>query len=93
MTNEKKYQYLSLALGVLALIFAVLYFTKDSTMSVSEIVASFGTDLESCKQQIEQWQQENITAETQEVSEEAREELNALLEECTDTIEQNQNRL
>ena len=91
MTNEKKYQYLSIGLGVLALVFAVLYFTKDT--SVSDIISSVDSDLENCKQRIEQWQQEHITQDTQEVSQEDKEELNSLLEQCTNTIQQNQNRL
>ncbi|MBI4133211.1 hypothetical protein HY478_01205 [Candidatus Uhrbacteria bacterium] len=81
VTTEDRYKYLSLFLGILALLFLGLYITKSET-SVTDILRSVNRDLGECEVRVRQWRMTYLTPPTQEISDDARRALDDILGDC-----------
>ena len=90
MEQANTYKYLSIFLAIIAIIFAVLYFTKPS-QPVSETFGDISADFQECRTEITAWQQANSGQVA--VTTEAREQLNDILENCKDTSEDSSDKL
>jgi regulatory protein YycI of two-component signal transduction system YycFG len=79
MEQDNTYKYLSIVLAIIAIIFAVLYFTKE-TQPASESLGDASAQVEMCRDNIAKWRMENSNQSTTTLS--ARSELMAILEDC-----------
>jgi len=86
------YKYLSIALAIIAIIFAVLYFTKQS-QPVSDTYKDISSDVKDCQEQIANWQKVNGTVATATTSQAARSELEGILSKCQGLVGDSQEKL
>lgn len=89
MDQNNTYKYLSVVLAIIAIVFAVLYFTKDTP--VSETYNEISADVQGCWNQLFDWQRVNGTLST--TTEQARNDLMSILEDCQDTFEDTEKKL
>jgi len=81
MQQSSTYKYLSFLFAVIALVFAVLYFTKPEP-TVEDIYTEATTGLESCNQKLGMWQHDYATT----TATEKQAALDSILEDCRDTL-------
>lgn len=79
MEQNNTYKYLAIVLAVVAIIFAVLYFTKTS-QPASDSLGDATAGIEECRNSIAQWRQENSNQAS--TTAEGRADLQAILEQC-----------
>ena len=89
MPQNNTYKYLSIVLGIVALIFAILYFTKP-TDKVTDTLGDIATQAQQCNTKIAAWQAANGQSTT---SADARADLNNILEECKKGFENSQDKI
>ncbi|MDO8729106.1 MAG: hypothetical protein Q7K26_04440 [bacterium] len=82
MPKENMYRNVSIVLGIVAIVFAVLFFTKDEKTSDSLETAS--DKLSECRDNIATWQSKNKTGP---LSVEAQGELSGILNDCKGAAE------
>lgn len=90
MQENNTFKYLSIVLAIVALILAVLYFTKPS-QPVSETFSDISTQAQECTLKIEAWQKENGGKAT--IPVEARNSLDVILKSCQATFEDVQDKI
>ncbi len=90
MEQNNTYKYLSVVLAIIAIVFAVLYFTKKSD-TVTETFQDVSTKAAECRTKIADWQQMNGGKAT--TTEDAREDLMNILNDCQDTFQNSQERI
>ncbi len=90
MEQNNTYKYLSIILAIIAVIFAVLYFTKPSE-PVTETISDVSAEAAMCRDNIAAWRQANSNMST--TSEQARAELMTILEECEEILADSQERI
>jgi hypothetical protein len=83
MTEVNKYKYLSLVLGIIALLFAFLYFNQPDP-TVGEVYENVETTVSDCSAEITQWQMDYKDTAS---STEKQEALDAILENCQTDLE------
>lgn len=83
MEQNNTYKYLSIALAVIAIIFAILYFTK-TTQPATDSIGDASTNIETCRNSIATWRQANSNQAT--TTEQGRADLMAILEDCEDVL-------
>ncbi len=88
--NNNTYKYLSIVLAIIAIIFAVLYFTKPSE-PVSDTLNGISDDAAECRADLADWQQRNSGQAS--TTENAREELSDILKNCQDIFQNSQEKL
>ena len=88
--TSNTYKYLAIVFAIIAIIFAVLYFTKPS-QPVSETFGEITADAEACKVKLETWQKSYGGLATTTV--EVRAELEGILEDCKDVFEDSQDKI
>lgn len=77
------YQYLAAALGIIALVFIVLYATKDTT-TIPNQLDEIASNIEECRDRIAAWSNEGGT-ETSTSTTRAN-ELETILSDCGETL-------
>lgn len=82
MPKENIYKNLSIVLGIVAIVFAVLFFTKNEKTSDSLETAS--DKLSECRENIATWQNKNKTGL---LTIEAQGELSGILDDCKGAAE------
>lgn len=82
--NSNMYRNLSIVLGIIAIIFAVLYFTKPN-QTVTETFNDISADSKVCSDKVAAWQAANISKST--ISVEAQAELKGILDDCKSGFE------
>jgi ABC-type transporter Mla subunit MlaD len=83
MEQNEKYKYAAIVLGIIALIFVVLFFTKNSE-PIPDTLDQIVTGIESCRDQIAEWRSESVSTTT-----DAADRANALdniLENCEKAV-------
>ena len=85
MQENNTYKYLSIVLAIVALIFAVLYFTKPSE-PVSETFDDISASVEECNAKVETWQKANAGKPT--TTQAATEELQNILKDCEGILQE-----
>jgi hypothetical protein len=85
MNQEKTYQFLAIAFGIIALIFIVMFFTRDSD-PVADRLSEIASNIEECQERIADWRSENATATTTATSTDISEELEDILSDCGETL-------
>ncbi len=88
--NNNTYKYLSIVLAIIAIIFAVLYFTKPSE-PVSETFDEISANVGECRTQLDAWRAANGGQAT--TTEQARNELMSILENCESIFEESQEQI
>lgn len=88
--SESKYKSLSIVLGFLAVLFAILYFTKPAP-SISETYSELSEEAATCQADLANWQ-ESYQGDTA-VTGDGKEELNSILENCKEVLTATQERL
>ncbi len=86
---ENKYKYLSIVLAIIAIVFAVLYFTKPEP-SVGDIYQGISTDVQKCSDKVAEWKN---TYGTQASSTEKQAALDEILKDCKDMLAVTQEKL
>ena len=81
MANEKSYKTTAIILGIIALVFAVLYFIGGD--KASDALEGASDKFTECRESISEWQTKYSIAT---VTAEARGELNSILEDCNDSV-------
>ena len=81
MQNQTNYKTLAWVFGILALLFAILFFTK-STPEVRNSVDTAAAKLEECRTNLAKWQLDNKNS----TSTESRDSLSEILEDCSDSV-------
>lgn len=84
MQQNNTYKYLSLILAIVAIVFAVLYFTKPAP-TVQDLYTEAQALVERCGADLAAWQEEYATS-TAETEKKAA--LDAILEDCRDVLDQ-----
>jgi len=82
MPKENWYRNVAIVLGIVAIVFAVLYFTKNEKTSDSLETAS--NKLSECRNNIAVWQNKNKTGP---LTVEAQGELSGILDDCKGATE------
>jgi hypothetical protein len=77
--HHNTYKYLSILFAIIAVIFAVLYFTKPSA-PVSEILSDISASVQECNVRVETWQKANAGQPT--TTESAAAQLQSILKDC-----------
>ena len=83
MTNEARYKNIAIVLAIVAIVFAVLFFTKGND-KVSDTLEDVSNKLTECKDNIAEWQSKHSTATA---SDDAQKELSDILEDCNTAVE------
>lgn len=81
MPNQTNYKTLAWVFGILALLFAVLFFTKANP-EVKSSVDDATAKIETCRRDLAKWQLENKNS----TSSESRDSLSLILAECSDNV-------
>jgi hypothetical protein len=90
MQTNNTYKYLSIILAIIALIFAILYFTKP-TAPVMDTIGDITADVKACRDDLAAWQQAHSGQATTSDTEKA--ELNTIIEKCKNTLENSQDNI
>jgi len=85
-SNNNTYKYLSVLFAIVAIVFAVLYFTKSDT--VEENFSEISDNAAECRNQLQAWQAENKGKAT--TTPESRDDLQDILDNCSDLFEKSQ---
>lgn len=81
MPNQTNYKTLAWVFGILALLFAVLFFTKANP-EVKSSVDDATAKIETCRKDLAKWQLENKNS----TSTESRDSLSTILTNCSDSV-------
>ena len=84
MNENNTYKYLSVVLAIIAIIFAILYFTRP-TQPVSDTINEVSQRVTACRENMAAWQQANIGSAT--TTQEDRDNLESILNDCIDAME------
>lgn len=85
MPTDNTYKYLSLVLGLIAIVFAYLYFSQAEP-TVSDVYENVGSNLQTCSDEITKWQTDYANEAT---STEKQEALDDILKNCNDGLKKN----
>ncbi len=88
--QNNMYKYLSVVLAIIAVVFAVLYFTKPSDR-VSETYQDISSEAGECRSRLADWQEARVASAT--TTEADRDELMTILDDCKDTFTDAQERI
>jgi hypothetical protein len=83
MNKEKPYHWLAIGLGILALIFAVLFITKKPE-PIPNTLNQITINLEECRDKIVEWRSEHSTS----TSTESARELESILSGCEGALKE-----
>jgi len=83
MEQNNTYKYLSVVLAIIAVAFAILYFTK-SNQPVTNSIGDATDGIEECRNSIATWRLENSNQSTS--TADSRAELQGILEDCEDIL-------
>lgn len=84
MQENNIYKYLSIVFAIIAIIFAILYFTQP-TQPVSDTLSDTSENVRTCRDNIAAWQQAHMGQAT--TSAEDRADLEEILGDCKNAIE------
>ncbi len=87
--SQTNYLYLSIALGILVIIFATLYFTQPEP-TIGDIYEGATQNVMTCNESLTEWKEEYATVAS---STEKQEALEAVLADCQRELEESKNTL
>ena len=89
MAKENLYKKLTIVFGILALVFAVLYFTNNNG-KVSETLRSVSDRLGDCRDNVAMWANRDRTKTT---DADAEKQLTDILRDCSNAVEEAQQQI